>query len=205
MSEAKGNQRKKRAAGQIKGRSHPQIRPGVEFEMGALRRGAISIFILFHLIAITCVAVPLRFSALMGIRELVMPYMRWSGLFQTWDMFAPDPESVNSYVKGVVITRDRHMQVWSFPRMEELGFAERLRKERYRKFSEVLPQPQYAPLWPDVARHLGRQLNNKSDPPDKILLIQFQSEIHPGADESSNPVPRPGVFYEDYLQPGDLP
>src|SRR5579863_6666960 len=98
MSEAKG-QRKK----QIKGRSHPQIKPGSEFEMGALRRGAISVFILFHLIVITCVAVPLRFSALMSIRELVMPYMRWSGLFQTWDMFAPDPESVNSYIKGVVI------------------------------------------------------------------------------------------------------
>ena len=62
MSEAKGNQRKK----QIKGRSHPQIKPGAEFEMGALRRGAISVFILFHLIVITCVAVPLR---LLSIEE----------------------------------------------------------------------------------------------------------------------------------------
>ena len=203
MNESKGNRRKKRASGQAKGQSRPTTRPEEEnFEIDALRRGAISVFILFQLIAITCVAVPLK--ALSNVKELFMPYMRWSGLFQSWDMFAPDPQSVNSYVKAVVISRDRRMQVWSFPRMEELGFEERFRKERYRKFAEVLPQQQFAPLWPDVARHLGRLLNNSSDPPDKILLIQFQSDIHPGANEPLDPVARPNVFYDDYLQPGDL-
>jgi hypothetical protein len=203
MNETKGNRRKKRTPGQAKGQSRPDTRAEEEnYEIGAFRRGAISVFILFHLILITCVAVPLK--ALTNVKELVMPYMRWSGLFQSWDMFAPDPQAVNSYVKAVLITRDRRMQVWSFPRMEELSFGERLRKERYRKFVEVLPQQQFAPLWPDVAKHLARSLNNQADPPDKILLIQFQSDIRPGAEESSDPVPRPSVFYEDYLQPGDL-
>src|SRR5271165_3123676 len=203
MNEAKGNRRKKGAPGQAKGQSRPTTRPEEEnFEIDALRRGAISVFILFHLIAITCVAVPLK--ALASVKELFMPYMRWSGLFQSWDMFAPDPLGVNSYVKAVVISRDRHMQVWSFPRMEELSLGERFREERYRKFTEVLPLQQNAPLWPDVARHLARSLNNQADPPDKILLIQFQSDIHAGADGSPDPVPRPNVFYDDYLQPGDL-
>jgi hypothetical protein len=203
MNEAKGNRRKKRSPGQTKGQSRPQTRPeGKSREIGALRRGAISAFILFHLLVITVVAVPLK--AFAGVKELVMPYMRWSGLFQSWDMFGPDPVTVNAYVKAVIISRDRHMQVWSFPKMEDLDLGERFRKERYRKFLEVLPQPQYAPLWPDVAGHLARSLNNPADPPDKILLIEFQSDIHPGADESPEPVARPNVFYDDYLPPGEL-
>jgi hypothetical protein len=203
MSVTEGSRRKQRTPGQAKGRKgRPPTTPGAE---NALRRGAISVFILFHLIAITCVAVPADFSPIKNVRELVEPYMLWTGLFQRWDMFAPDPPTVNSYVKTVVISRDRHMQVWSFPRMEELGFAERYRKERYRKFLEVLPQQQNAPLWPDVARHVARQFNSQTDPPDKVLLIEFQSDIHPAADGSPDLAPRPNIFYEDYVQPGELP
>src|ERR1700761_1887935 len=196
MNEAKTNRRKKRNPGQTKG----QTREGETCQIGALRRGAISLFILFHLFVITVVAVPLK--AFAGVKDLVMPYMRWSGLYQSWDMFGPDPVKINAYVKAVIISRDRHMQVWSFPKMEDLGLGEWFRKERYRKFLEVLPQPQFAPLWPDVAAHLARLLNNSADPPDKVLLIEFQSDIHPGSDNTSEPDARPNVFYEDYLPPG---
>jgi len=202
----KASGRKKRIAGQAKGRNpHPSTRPEADNrETQTVRRAAINVFILFHLVAITCVALPWNLPIASGVKELVRPYMRWTGLYQTWDMFGPDPETVNSYVKSVIITQDRHMRVWSFPRMEELGFGERYEKERYRKFLEVLPQAQNAPLWPDVARHLARSLNSQADPPDKVMLIQFQSEIRPGADEQHEPAPRPNVFYDDYLQPGDL-
>jgi hypothetical protein len=203
MSVTEGSRRKQRTPGQSKGRNdRPRTTPGADKrKTETLRRGAISVFILFHLIAITCVAVPADFSPIKNVGELVGPYMLWTGLFQRWDMFAPDPPTVNTYVKTVVISRDRHMQVWSFPRMEELGFGERYRKERYRKFLEVLPQQQNASLWPDVARHVAMQFSSQTDPPDKVLLIEFQSDIHLGAEGS--PAPRPNIFYEDYLQPGE--
>jgi len=202
----KASGRKKRIPGQAKGRKPlPHARSEAENrDAKTVRRAAINVFILFHLVAITCVALPWNLPIAAGVKELVRPYMRWTGLYQTWDMFGPDPEMVNSYVKSVIVTQDHHMRVWSFPRMEELGLGERYEKERYRKFLEVLPQTQYALLWPDVARHLARSLNNPSDPPDKIMLIQFQSEIRPGVDDSHEPTPRPNVFYDDYLQPGDL-
>src|SRR6201994_2085903 len=198
MNEAKANRRKK-----TKGQSRPQTQTaGENLQTGALCRGVISAFILFHLFVIMVVAVPLQ--AFLGVKALVMPYMRWSGLYQSWDMFGPDPVKVNTYVKAVVISRDRHMQVWSFPKMEDLGLGERFRKERYRKFLEVLPQPQFAPLWPDVASHLARILNNSADPPDKVLLIEFQSDIHPEGHDSPEPAAQPNVFYEDYLPSGAL-
>ena len=197
MSLAGGNrQRKPGQAKRQKRRSHSSR------NTETVRRSALSVFILFHLIAITCVALPANFSALNTVRELVQPYMLWIGLFQTWDMFGPDPRATNSYVKAVVITQDHHMHVWAFPRMEELSFAEKYQKERYRKFLDVLPGPQNAPLWPDVAKHVAMQFSKQNDPPDKVLLIEFQSDIHPGA--AQEPTPTPNVFYDDYVQPGDL-
>lgn len=168
------------------------------------RQNLISIFILFHLIAITCWALPWNATVVTDVRELVRPYMLWTGLFQQWDMFSPNPRSVNAYCKAVVITTDRHMKVWNFPRMEELSFGQRYTKERYRKFVEDLLDQKSEGLWPDVANHVARQFNNPIDPPDKLMLIQFQTDIKPWADESYDPAPTPTVFYEEYVQPGDL-
>jgi hypothetical protein len=169
----------------------------------SFKQGAISLFILFHIIAITCWALPWNIPVFRDVRYLVLPYLRWSGLFQSWDMFAPNPEPVNSYLKAVVITHDHHMRVWSFPKMEELGFWERYRKERYRKFTEGLAAPGNEALWPDVASHIARAFDGPGDSPYKVMLIQYRSDIKPGTDES-NEAPKLNVFYEGYIQPGDL-
>src|ERR1700733_10160690 len=126
MNKAKGNRRKKRVPGEARGRKSPGVTPEPEnLQTQTFRRGVISVFILFHLVAITCMALPADFPPIRNIKDLVKPYMVWAGLFQTWDMFAPNPEAINSYIKTVVISRYRHMHVWSFPRMEELCFVER--------------------------------------------------------------------------------
>jgi hypothetical protein len=194
MNVSKDKQQKKKAA------------PGEaeKSESRAFLRGAISTFILFHLIAITCWAIPTNFWLAAGVRELVRPYMLWTGLFQSWDTFAPDPLEVNSYVKAVVVTRDRRIHIWAFPRMEELSFGERYRKERYRKFAEVMLQQKNAAIWPDIAKHIARSFNSQTDPPDKVFLIQYQTDITPGADETHDPTLKTTIFYEDYVQAEDL-
>jgi hypothetical protein len=173
-------------------------------ESPSFLRSAISAFILFHLIAITCWAAPTDFWLVAGIRGLVRPYMRWSGLFQSWDTFAPNPPTANSYVKALVVTRNHHIHVWAFPRMEELSYSERYRKERYRKFAEVMLQPNNAAMIPDIAKHIARSFNSETDPPERVLLVQYQTDITPGADKTREPTPKPFVFYDDYVQPEDL-
>jgi hypothetical protein len=194
MKVSKDKGQKKKAAPEESGRPESQ----------AFLRGAISTFILFHLIAITCWAVPTNFWLAAGVRELVRPYMLWTGLFQSWDTFAPDPLAVNSFVKAVVVTRDRQLHVWAFPRMEDLSFSERYRKERYRKFAEVMLQEKNAAIWPDVAKHIARSFNSQTDPPEKVLLVQYRADITPGADETHEPTPKPNAFYEDDVRPEDL-
>lgn len=177
---------------------------GKNREGGTFFQGAVSVFILFHLIAITCWSVPTHSSLVMGVKDLVGPYMQWTALSQSWDMFAPDPRPVNTYIRAVIITQNRHIHVWTFPRMEQLSFGERYRKERYRKFAENLVAAKNAAILPDVARHLASMYKDPADPPAKVLLVQFQAPITPGANEAYNPVPKPTVFYDGYIAPADL-
>ena len=168
----------------------------------AFRRGAISVFLLFHLVAISCWALPVNFWLTIGVRELVRPYMLWSGLFQSWDTFAPNPPTANSFVRALVVMQDRHLHVWAFPRMEELSYRERYRKERYRKFAEVLQQPGNAAIGPDVAKHIARIFNGPGGDPDKVILVQYQSDIP--LNNGAELTPRPNAFHEEYIQPEDL-
>jgi hypothetical protein len=138
------------------------------------------------------------------VRDLVAPYMQWTALTQSWDTFAPDPKAVNAYVKAVVITRKHHIHVWTFPRMEQLSFTERYRKERYRKFAENLVEEKNAVLWPDISRYVAGLYKNSADPPDKVMLVQFLADITPWADMDNTRTPRPIVLNEDFVEPEDL-
>ncbi|MES2219492.1 MAG: hypothetical protein V4587_00820 [Acidobacteriota bacterium] len=167
-------------------------------------QGAISIFILFNMIAILSWAIPLNITPLPQIKEIVRPYLLWAGLFQTWDFFAPNPRPVNSYVQGVAVTQDHQMRVFNFPRMEQLSYAKRYREERYRKFAEVLCDSRYGALWPDVARHVARLLKNQADLPQMVILMKFQAPIKYGVTPSQQPTLKPEFFYEYYVSSEDL-
>jgi hypothetical protein len=166
--------------------------------------GAISIFILFNMIAILSWAIPLNVAPLPQIKEIVRPYLLWTGLFQSWDFFAPNPRPVNSYIQAVAVSQSHHMRVFDFPRMEQLSYGERYREERYRKFAEVLCDSRYAALWPDVARHVARLLHNSTDPPRLVILMKFQAPIKYAFTPAQESVPKPEFFYEYYVSSEDL-
>ncbi len=136
------------------------------------KHAVISAFLLFHLVAITCWCIPVNSALIANFKDLIRPYMLWSGLFQGWDMFAPTPPNINSYIQAAVIYKDGRTQIWKFPRMEQLGLFERYYRERYRKFEENLRQDANSALWPDVARHIARLNNNDvSNPPAIVVLV----------------------------------
>lgn len=165
-------------------------------------QGALSVFILFHIIAIVCWAFPFRVAPITDVKNFVRPYMVWSGLFQSWDFFAPNPKQTNSFVEAVVLTQSHRQKVWAFPRMEQLGYFDRYREERYRKFTEILPLTANAAVWPGVAQHIAGIFQDAEDPPEAILLIDFQGRIQPGHEV----VPTPNIFYEylDNVPPEDV-
>jgi hypothetical protein len=170
------------------------------------KRIAISAFVLFHLLAITCWSIPLNSPLIAAFRDAVRPYFLWSGLFQGWDMFAPSPRNFNGYIEAVVIYKDGQTRTWTLPRMEHLSLTERYYKERYRKFSENLRDDTNSALWPDAARYIARLNNQVSDPPTIVLLARYWSEIPPPrSDGSYHAEPwHARIFYEYSVKPEDL-
>jgi hypothetical protein len=169
------------------------------------KRLAINLFLAFHILAISCWCVPLGFPLLSSFRGLIRPYFLWSGLFQSWDTFAPTPLLANSYVEAIVVYRDGSKKTWSFPRMEQLSLGDRYFEERYRKFSENLQSDANDALWPDVARKIARLNSPPSNPATTVILIEKWSPIVFRADGSYIPASwDQHVLYGYGVKPEDL-
>jgi hypothetical protein len=169
------------------------------------KRIVINAFIIFHLVAIFCWSIPVNNPLVQFVKESVRPYLVWSGLFQSWDMFSPAPKSVNSYLEAVVIYADGTSQLWSFPRMELLGAKDRYFKERYRKYEENLQNNNYADLWLDAARYIARLNSDSTHRVQKVLLVVRWSDIIPRSDNTYDRGPWDvNVFYTYTVKPEDL-
>lgn len=165
----------------------------------------ISIFLVFHIASIALWAIPSANPLIIAYRNVIRPYFLWSGLFQSWDMFSPSPKTINSFVAAIVLYRDGVTRNWLFPRMEQLSPLVRYSKERYRKFVENLKEDSNARLWPDTARFIARENNNRSAPVSSVFLIRYWSDIVPRADGSYVPSPWDAhLFYGYTVAPGDL-
>jgi hypothetical protein len=174
-------------------------------QLDRAKRVAINLFLGFHILFIACWCLPLDTPGLTLCRNFVRPYFVWAGLFQSWNTFAPTPWSANSYLEAIVVYQDGSRQIWSFPRMEQLGLSERYFKERYRKFSEDLQNDENDALWPDVARYIARANSTAANPAKTIILVQVSSAIVPSAEGSYRPEPwDQHVLYGYGVKPEDL-
>jgi hypothetical protein len=163
---------------------------------------ALNAIILFHLVAIVSWAAPLNNPPVNLLKKLVRPYILWAGLDQSWDMFSPNPRSANSYLKAAVITRNHHLRTWNFPRAEQMNLLDRFREDRYRTFEELIALPKNSPLLPLIAAHIAGFYANPGDSPDKVMIIEYRSEMDPLRSDETEAVPSPNVLYDDYLENG---
>lgn len=166
---------------------------------------AVSAFVFFHVLAIGSWCLPFNPAPVRACRSLAGPYLLWSGLFQSWDMFAPSPLRTNSYLEARLIYADGTTEYWAFPRMDRMSLTERYAKERYRKFKECLLMDRNSDLWPDAARHVARQARKRSKHPEIVALIVNWSELVENADGSFSDLPwRSRVFYRYRTEPDDF-
>ena len=149
-----------------------------------LKRPLISIFLAFHIAAITCWCIPLDIPGINVVRKLVRPYFLWAGLFQSWDMFAPSPKSANTYLEAQILYKDGTREVLTLPRMEQLSLSDKFFKERYRKFTDNLVDERYDLMLPDVARHIARSKSRQGNPVKLVVIVYNYSLIAPGPDGS---------------------
>ena len=160
-------------------------RPGSR--LPRVRRVLIHAFVAFHVMAVIFWSLsnsPLRTPLEKRVHPKFGRYMYPLGLWQSWIMFAPNPAMHNAYVEAEVTFRDGSRTTWTFPRMEKLGYFQRLRKERYRKWANERvvymfsrPDPVLAEA---AAKYVVRQVGAGSDnPPEKVELVRYRAFIPP--------------------------
>jgi hypothetical protein len=192
-------------ANKTSGSGTARIRRKQRRGLGIARKIAINAFLIFHILAITCWCLPINSALILECREFVRPYFLWTGLFQSWDMFAPNPKSMNSYLEALIIYKDRSTEIWTFPRVQLLDLTERYYRERYRKFEEDVTENEHAGLWPDTARYVARLHRNGSTPPATVMLLVRWSNIVQRDDGTFERTPWDAhVFYSYTVKPEDL-
>jgi len=63
-------------------------------------------------------------------------YLQCTGLWQYWDMFAPNPASLDYWYDARVTYADGSTRVVPYPRMKTMTIPQKFVSERYRKFIE---------------------------------------------------------------------
>jgi hypothetical protein len=145
-----------------------------------IKRWFINLFIAFHLIIMVFWGMPGS-----GFRTKMVrwfePYVIKSGLWHGWDMFSPNPLSMNFNVEAQIVRKDGSTNIWHFPRMEKLGYMSRYQKERYRKWRERVRTDAFSAVWDDTCRWIARQHWNATNPPAQISLIRHWGAVPPPA------------------------
>jgi hypothetical protein len=170
-------------------------------------RPFIQAFIVFHIVAIVCWSFPLNSRLVTATRDLVAPYMLWSGMFQNWDLFSPEPFSLNAYLVADITYQNGDTSVWKFPMPQYYGYFRRYLLERDRKWSsEGIREDSHSQLWPDAARYIARLNNRTGNRPVNVKLVRYYSQIEvpePGRPKPDEPW-KQYVFFSYDVQPGDL-
>lgn len=160
----------------------------------------IKLFVLFHVACITAWTIPNARDPQINGSEKIPPfaigdwvrvadnryvktwhpltdYLFVTGFWQYWDMFAPNPASIDRYVDAVVEYKDGSTRKFAYPRVFSLPIQNKFAQERYRKYYERANDDQYSFLWPQFALHIAFECDNPANPPVKIRLTRHWLQI----------------------------
>lgn len=131
----------------------------------------------------------------------IRAYLTLTNFGQDWQMFAPEPDRRDQTIDAVVTLADGQTRQYNFPRMRDLGYVDRYRRERFRKLIEVAGHDYW--VWPALARYAARRCDtDPHTPPVRVTLIKRFRDIPP----PGQPLPpfQDAPFYETPITPEDL-
>ncbi|HET6385632.1 MAG TPA: hypothetical protein VFJ58_19750 [Armatimonadota bacterium] len=173
--------------------------------MAPWKKGVISAFIIFHVVAVASWLMP-DSTIKQNLTTVTFWYVIPVGLWQAWDMFAPNPSGLNMYVHARVQNSDGSVWEYSLPRMNRLGFVARYAQERFRKYVENAHLDASRRFWPDMARWVARQDREQTGKiPTHVQLIRTWWEVPAPPPDTSQAPPedwRTFTFYNTDIKNG---
>ncbi len=161
--------------------------------MEPARRNApiwLKVWLVFHVIAITIWSLPksapgvlsgavapkgtdwiLYVNDVYGRTSPIQQYVLGMGLFQSWDMFAPNPTNRDVWGDALVTYKDGSTKIYQYPRINTENYFWKYVKERYRKYYERANMDSFSYLWPDFARRIAvNSYDDPNNPPTRVQL-----------------------------------
>jgi hypothetical protein len=145
-----------------------------------VQEAAVNLFIAAYLTFAWLWAMP-GGSPLRRLIEPVAKYVRWLGLWHSWNMFVPDPTRTNRYLEAEVRLASGAVATWRACRLCELRPVRAFLSKRHRKFQLNVVRNHYHVIRPALCDYLARQLARPDDPAVEVrLLYCFQEVPGPG-------------------------
>lgn len=143
-----------------------------------VRRAVVSVLVIAYLLSACMYCMPAGLWQATVLRPQ-RSFMEWSGLWQDWSMFSPDPFLDNTYLTASLRFDDGSATEYELPRMEKMGFVDALYRERWRKFwQDNLNESNW--LCPPFSVYLARKFDSPKRHPTSVELVRHTEEIrHP--------------------------
>ena len=154
--------------------------------MGEARQVLITVWLVFTVVAMIVGNMP--DSALTAqLSRSTQPYLNFTGLHQSWNVFAPPPK-ISAYVDARVDYSDGSSSVYTVA--SGRGLAE-YTDYRWNKFQEVLRPDTARWLWPAYAQYVASRARSDGHDPVRVTLIRrWADNLPPG------PGPERGPWHE---------
>lgn len=102
-------------------------------------------------------------------------YLQSLGLWQAWDMFAPNPSFRDVWSEAGLVYRSGQTKDVTFPRMQEMSIPQKYVMERFRKYNERASHEDFAYLWPTLCQWLARE--NSTNPNDPVVRVYLKRHV----------------------------
>ncbi|MEX2176218.1 MAG: hypothetical protein WD872_17790 [Pirellulaceae bacterium] len=136
-----------------------------------------------------------------ALGDLVRPLARRVGLGQHWQVFAPDPDSVNMRFRAEITYRDGQTAVWRSPNWPQQSVWERMAGHRREEWLDNGWGQEDSPAWPGWARHLARLMrpdDPQADRDAEVKIVVEQYSIPPASDRPWRSWREPSTFDESW-------
>jgi hypothetical protein len=146
------------------------------------RRGVISAFIIFNIVAISFGSTA-PVSQQGPVERFFTPYLVWTRLLQNWRLFVPTPKKFFMNYHAEITFKDGTKKNWQRPYPPNWDFFPRHLAYQFQKWdlaSNYLEQPGLSSLlWEDLGSYLTRIYNDPANPPEKIEFFRSRADIPP--------------------------
>lgn len=144
-----------------------------------------------------------------GIGQSLKPFLSYFGLYNTCNVFAPEPVKYNQYFYAHIYYADGSTSIWQFPRLSQWapGDWRRIVNLPYTEWQYYfMGSAPVQPLLEDAARFIARSQRNRGLRPVKIVIYrQYNTLLAPASKTARNsPLSGTQPVLNYSVQAGDL-